>query len=399
MDKSTVYGAFARAAEYIDSLTVDSPVNVPGRVVRDTGSFFTWDNERRSPAGEPYLFDWSYYNGVVMEGLWDLAQASPAEGGKYLDYIRGYFDAMIAADEGGTYRLIPELAGYVDRHGADCYKTAALLTRLAPESREYMDVCRELYLDLTDTRRRNSAGHVIPLEYSEEELGGNYWHTWAKPRPPRYKVWLDGIYMLQPFLARFAALTDDGGELERVDRRLTWVAEKLLSPNGLYYHAGSSARDVCPFFWTRAMGWYGMAMADVMEVLPEAYIPRRREALETFARGVVKYQKPCGVWTNLADLTESGTNRPEVSGTAMITYALLKGARMGWLGSEYRESALRAFTAMTRLKLIDGQLRDIYFKASANGENNYEKPEYYLTDEGKGVGPFIMACSEVMYLI
>ena len=77
---------------------------------------------------------------------------------------------------------------------------------------------------------------------------------------------------------------------------------------------------------------------------------------------------------------------------------LLKGVRKGWLNESYREPAIKAFNAIVNTKLHDNVLEDIYLKASANNTNNYEIPEYYLPDEGKGSGPFIMAYSEMLYL-
>ena len=398
MEAARIQAALAKSRDYIDSLTVNSPVNVPEEVVADEHKFFTWDNEKRTPSEKPYLFDWSYYNGVVMEGLFDVYEAGPAAGEKYLDYVRRYLDAMIVTGEDGKQHLSRNLAGYVDHHGADCYKTASLLLRASDGRDSYMEVCRELYRDLTDESHVNSKGNIVPKEYTEAALGHNYWHSWAKGKPPKYKVWLDGIYMLQPFISRFAARTGDEAQLALVQERLDWVASTMLAPSGMYYHACNSRDDVCPYHWTRAMGWYGMAMVDVMESLPEQYMDARKAALKTFADGMLKYQKESGLWTNVADWPATETNRLEVSGTAMMVYTILKGVRKGWLDESYRDAAVKAFVAMAERKLVDGRLEDIYLKASANNTNNYELPEYYLPDEGKGSGPFIMAYSEMLYL-
>ncbi len=398
MDKARINAAISRAKVYIDTLTVNSDVNVPEAVVADEHSFFTWDNEKRTPSEKPYLFDWSYYNGVVMEGLFDITEAGGDEDGAYLDYVRRYLDALLITGPDGKKHISRNLGGYVDHHGADCYKTAALLVRASDGEDDYMEVCRELYRDLTDESYVNSTGHIVPKEYTEAALGHNYWHSWAHDKAPKYKVWLDGIYMLQPFIAHFADMTGDKKQLALVNERLSWVASTLLAPDGMYYHAANSAADVCPFHWTRAMGWYGMAMVDVMEVLPEAYLEERKAALKLFVDGMLKYQKPEGLWTNVADWPTTETNRLETSGTAMIVYTILKGVRNGWLDESYREAAVRGFVAMAELKIRGDHLEDIYLKASANNTNNYELPEYYLADEGKGAGPFIMAYSEMLYL-
>ena len=398
MEQTRIKAAIKKSTDYIDSITINSRINVPEDIVAGEDRFFTWDYEKRAPSAKPYLFHWSYYNGAVMEGLFDLWEAAPAVGEKYLDYVRRYLDGMIVTDGTGRKRLSPTRAGYVDCHGADCCKTAALLLRASNQEDGYMDICREIYRDLTDGTYVNSTGHIVPEEYTEAVLGHNYWHSWAGGHPPKYKVWLDGIYMLQPFLARFAAKTGDSAQLALVQERLNWVAATLLAPSGLYYHACNGKDDVCPYHWTRAMGWYGMAMVDVMEVLPGEYLPERQAALKLFVDGALKYQKENGMWTNLANQPVTETNRLEVSGTAMMVYTILKGIRRGWLDEINRDAAVRGFVAMAEEKLMDGMMTDIYLKATADNTNNYERSDYYLHDEGKGLGPFIMACSEMLYL-
>lgn len=400
MTQERIREALEKTKNYVDGLTIHSKVNVPAEVVADELKFFTWDNEKRTPSGndKPYLFDWSYYNGVVMEGLFDIYEADPENNGEYLDYVKEYLDAMIVTDETGHKSLNRRLAGYVDYHGADCYKTAALLIRVATltGNQDYLQICADLYRDLTDTSYINTSGHNVPKEYTEETLGHNYWHCWAGNKAPMFKVWLDGIYMLQPFISHYAAYIKDEKQLALIQERLDWVAKTLLAPNGMYYHAANSAEDVCAFHWTRAMGWYGMAMVDVMEVLPESYMEARKAALKTFVDGMLKYQDESGLWANVADWKVTETNRLEVSGTSMIVYTILKGVRNGWLDASYREAALKGFLAMVETKMDEKGLHDIYLKASANNTNNYEDTEYYLTDEGKGAGPFIMAYSEVL---
>lgn len=393
-----IQASILKAKNYVDALTIRSTHNVPKEIVSDEHKFFSWDNEKRTPSVKPYLFDWSYYNGVVMEGLYDTYEARPDEGAEYKNYVLEYLNAMLVTDENGVHHLNRSLAGYVDHHGADCYKTAALVMKAFDENPAYAEVAAELYRDLTDPTHVNSKGDIVVEKYTEDALGNNYWHCWAGGQPPKYKVWLDGIYMLQPFLAHYAAKIGDTKQLAVINERLNWVADVMLAPNGMYYHACNSREDVCAYHWTRAMGWYAMAMVDVMEVLPECYIEERKAALKLFADGMLKYQDESGLWANLADQPVTATNRLEVSGTAMMIYMMLKGVRKGWLNESYREPAIKAFNAIVNTKLHDNVLEDIYLKASANNTNNYEITEYYLPDEGKGSGPFIMAYSEMLYL-
>lgn len=396
MEQGRVSKAVEKAGNYVDRLTIGSIVNVPKKMIPAQNLFFTWDNEKRSPNSKKLLFNYSYYTGVVMEGLYDVYKAAPGEGKAYYDYVKEYLDSLIRQEEDGSYVLDFEMAGYVDCHGADCYKTAALLEDFSQGQDAYGEIASRLYKHLTDETYVNSLGVTPCKEEMPEALGHNYRHNWGAGA--RYQFWLDGIYMLQPFLARHAARKGDKRQLQLIQERFDWVADTLLAPNGMYYHGGNSREDVCDFFWIRAMGWYGMAMVDVMEVLPEEYLEKRKGALKLFVDGVLKYQGKDGLWPNLADRPATETNLQESSGTAMLAYTILKGVRKGWLDSSYLEAGIGAFVGLVEEKLDENGLRDIYLKASANGKNNYEVPEYYCTDEGKGSGPFIMAYSEMLYL-
>ena len=119
--------AMEEARTYIDSITVNSVQNDPGTVVGNFGTHFTWDNECREN-GKSYLYEWSYYNGVVFEGLEYLYEVTGDE--VYKEYVVEYMSTMInATGNWSTCANNPskEAAGYNSTHGADCYKTASLL--------------------------------------------------------------------------------------------------------------------------------------------------------------------------------------------------------------------------------------------------------------------------------
>ena len=381
--------AISRAGRFIERLTIDSEVNRPSRIVRSDDDFFSWDNEHRCKKnGQPYLYSWSYDNGVIFEGLKYIYDKNGEK--RYKEYIREYLDAMITDGELNAH------AGYVPYHGVDCYKTASLLTELCDFDTtnaevQYNKTAEALYRDLT----------VTNAKYTEKSIGGNYWHKWYDGTPPKYKVWLDGIYMTQPFLARYAEKSCDKSQMDAIYGRFLWVAENLLSPNGLYYHAGNGKDDYCDFFWLRAIGWYAMAQVDVMEHMSEEYLPEMKKNLKIFIDGMLKYQDESGMWKNLVDRPLTNSNRLETSGSSMMIYCILKAIRNGWIEDRdglYKSAAQKAFCYITEEKLGDNGLRDIYLMAAASGLNNYETVEWYKDDEGKGTGPYIMAYSEMIKL-
>lgn len=161
-----IQASILKAKNYVDALTIKSSCNIPKEVVSDEHKFFSWDNEKRTPSVKPYLFDWSYYNGVVMEGLYDTYEARPDEGAEYKNYVLEYLNAMLVTDENGVHHLSRSLAGYVDHHGADCYKIAALVMKAFDENPAYAEVMAALYRDLTDPKHVNSKGDMYhPMHY------------------------------------------------------------------------------------------------------------------------------------------------------------------------------------------------------------------------------------------
>ena len=127
LDSTTLEASIQEARAYIDAITVNSSSNDPETVVKNFKSHFTWDNEKRENS-KSYLFDWSYYNGVVFEGIEYLYEVTGDE--QYKDYVVEYMSSLISAD--GAWATCSnnsskECAGYYSTHGADCYKTASLL--------------------------------------------------------------------------------------------------------------------------------------------------------------------------------------------------------------------------------------------------------------------------------
>ena len=325
---------------------------------------------------------WDYCHGLELQAMLDVYDTYGDK--KIFDYALAYADTMIHNDGSiETYKL--------HEYNIDRLNSGKFLFRIYEQTKD------EKYKKAIDLLRSQ-------LDTHPRNEDGGFWHKKVYPN----QMWLDGIYMGAPFYAEYAFRNNRVQDYQDIVNQFITVARHTYDPkNGLYRHACDVSRKErwadpvtgqSQHSWGRAMGWYAMAMVDVMEVLPECYIEERKAALKLFADGMLKYQDESGLWANLADQPVTETNRLEVSGTAMMIYMLLKGVRKSWLNESYREPAIKAFNAIVNTKLHDNILEDIYLKASANNTNNYEIPEYYLPDEGKGSGPFIMAYSEMLYL-
>ena len=69
--------------------------------------------------------------------------------------------------------------------------------------------------------------------------------------------------------------------------------------------------------------------------------------VQQLAASVARVQDPLtGVWWQVLDQPDRARNYLEASASAMFAYAFGKGARLGYLGPEYRALAYRAFDGM-----------------------------------------------------
>lgn len=251
-------------------------------------------------------------------------------------------------------------------------------------------------------------------EHPRTESGG-YWH---KKRYP-YQIWLDGVYMGMPFLAMYAAEFNQPQWFDVVTHEIRLVEEKTHDPKtGLLYHAWDESKQQqwadsltgqSPHFWSRAMGWYVMAIVDILDYLPADH-PDRSEMIAILNRTVealMKVRDPkTGCWYQVLDQGEREGNYLEGSGTAMYIYAMAKGAKMGYLDKSYLELADNAFDDMVKEFIItdeDGLPSMVRICGSCglggspyrDGSYNYYVTERIVKNDTKGVGPFILAAIEL----
>lgn len=103
-------------------------------------------------------------------------------------------------------------------------------------------------------------------------------------------------------------------------------------------------------------------------------------------------------------------NYLEATCSAMFTYSLLRGVRLGLLDESYRQSGLMGYNGMLKQFVKtekDGtvSLANCCAVAGLGGDKNYRSGDfdYYVSElvrdnDAKGVGPFIMACLEMEQL-
>ena len=380
---ATLTASLAKAKTYIDGITINNASNDPEKVVKNFKTHFTWDNEKRENS-KSYLFDWSYYNGVVFEGIEYVYEVTGES--VYRDYVLEYMSSMITASGGWatcSNNSSKQCAGYNATHGADCYMTAALLLdcyEMTGDNR-YLTMAKTLYADLTSAAK----------SYSLKNAGNNFRHTWASDPSP--DLWLDGLYMILPFRAEYAKHIGDQQELDLIVSRMQWVSDNMYnSSKKLFYHAADNASSNSGTYWLRSIGWYAAAIVDVMDSMEGANL----EAMKTQLKKLVDGMKACqnasnGMWLNNMNAAQSTSNPYETSGTALTCYAVMKAVNNGWLDESYADMAILAFNGICREKLSGSNLKDICFKGAPGSSNST-----FYDNEGKGLGPFIMFYAEML---
>lgn len=269
----------------------------------------------------------------------------------------------------------------------------------------------EKYKQAADLLRRQLEEHPRTSE-------GAFWHKKTYP----HQVWLDGVYMGMPFLAEYSARFEGGASWEDVVKEFEITYHRLRDPEtGLYYHAWDESKQMgwadpetglSPHFWARGMGWYAMALVDVLDSIPAEETELRAPlltAITDLAPALVDTQDPeTGTWFQIIDQPERIGNYRESTATAMFSYFFAKALRKGYLPETYRPAALKAFQglidefvtvhpdgriSMTNQCLVAG------LGFGRDGSYRYYMGERIFENDPKGTGPFILAGIEMHRLL
>ncbi len=271
---------------------------------------------------------------------------------------------------------------------------------------------------LTKDERYRKAAEILrrQLDTQPRTSDGGFWH---KQRYP-YQMWLDGLYMGAPFYAEYAKVSNEPATaFDDVAKQIRLVAAHTYdSASGLFYHGWDEKKKqdwadkttgTSPNFWGRAIGWYAMALVDVLDFFPKDH-PARPEIIATFQKlclGVVKHQDPAsGLWWQVVDQAGRKGNYLEATASSMFVYAMAKGVNHGYLSRDCVPAILKGYSGIIdKLIRTDGDRISLIQCCSVAGlgygrDGSYE---YYLKEpivenDLKGVGPFILAGIELQQL-
>jgi rhamnogalacturonyl hydrolase YesR len=244
---------------------------------------------------------------------------------------------------------------------------------------------------------------------------GGYWHK----KKYTSQMWLDGLYMAEPFAAEYSQVFQVPAGFDHVAQQFALVEKHLADPKtGLLYHGWDESRTEqwanpttgqSPNFWSRGMGWYAMALVDVLDYFPKSH-PQRTQLikdLQRLAPVLARYQDTkTGCWFQVTDQGQRAGNYVEASGSCMFVYALAKGVRQGYLDKKYATVARQGYAGILRQFVqtepdgtvaLTGTVSVGGLGGSPYRDGSYA---YYLSEplkknDFKGVGPFIMASLEL----
>jgi unsaturated rhamnogalacturonyl hydrolase len=350
----------------------------PGSVTYDSGS----PNQR-----------WNYEQGLMLVALRQMWLHTNDQ--RYFDFIKGNIDQYV--EESGSIKTYK----YEDFNIDNVAVGRALLTL-------YEKTGEQKYKSAADTLRKQ-------LRNQPRTNEGGFWHKQIYP----YQMWLDGLFMAEPFYAWYSVMTNEPKWFDDIVNQFVFIYKHTRDPKtGLLYHGwdeskqqrwANPATGCSPNFWGRAIGWYAMALVDVLDILPKNH-PRRHELLSIFkdvSATLLKYQdKKTHLWYQVLDQGGRADNYLEASASGMFAYAFARGVNQNYLGKQYAKVARETFQGIIEnLVSVDPdgfvdllhtcQGAGLGGKPYRDGSYEYYISERQRTNDMKGYGPFLLAAIEI----
>lgn len=331
---------------------------------------------------------WAYDLGMLARSYHDLYKATGDK--RYFEYMKAFTDHYI--DPAGFIK------GYdIQEYNLDRIQPARNLVIMHQETGQ--DMYHKAMLDF-----------VKQLEGHPRNQDGGYWHKHIYTN----QMWLDGLYMGCPFMAIYAKEYNEPKWYDEAVLQLRLAYKHTRDPKtGLLYHAWDESRKMywCDpqiglshHVWGRAVGWYHMALVDVLEYLPEDHKGREEliGILQELTESIVKNRDPkTGLWYQVMECPGREGNYLEGSASAMFVYTMAKGAKLGYIDSKYYDIAKKTYKTMQNhffdLKADELVMQGICGGAGLGGRKQRDGSyEYYINEyvnpnDNKGVAPFLMA--------
>lgn len=329
---------------------------------------------------------WNYEEAVTLKGIDRLWRTTGDDA--YFIYMKKILDHFIRED--GSIRTYLPL-----EYNSDQVTGGLILLTLYEKTKE--------------PKYKIAMDHLWEqIQWQPRTKEGGFWHKYKYP----YQMWLDGAYMLDVFYASYTKAFQKN-TFSDVANQLIWLNKHLKDPaTGLLFHGWDESKKQpwsnpqtgqSPEIWNRAMGWYTMALVDIIDLFPLDH-PKRPElirVLNATMSSIVRYQdKSSGVWYQIINKGGMKGNYLEASGSTMFAYAMAKAINKGYLPPSYKQSLLMAYEGIMKqfITIDENGLPHIHHSCSGAGLGGTPyRPgtyEYYVnepqrSDDLKTIGPLI----------
>ena len=267
------------------------------------------------------------------------------------------------------------------------------------------------------TAATDSAAAVIYRDYKSaiRSAEGGVSH-----RATHLELWDDTLYMTGIYLIGMYRSSGDFKYLSDLADEFVSHALRLRDgKSGLWYHGWSVDRtwrkDWCcqqgwndnpdqrnHEFWGRGNGWVAMALADILEYLPESdprYLPIKEYFTSMLKTLICCRDGKSRHWFQLPLRAGEEGNFLESSCTAMFAYAMAKGARLGIVPAKYRRVAAQSYKALVDLSVENRGTSELTLGRICAG-TCIGDPQYYyarkiVSGETYALGALIMLGTEL----
>lgn len=385
--------AWAQQKTWAERMAATIMASYPDSIV--VRKYVTHGEERVEEKKPSRPASWDYEQGVVLKAFDVLGQQT--KNPIYLNYARKVIDHFVMADGSiRTYDLV--------EYNIDDITPGRVVLALYRATQE------QKYRKAADKLREQ-------LTWQPRTKEGGFWHKHRYP----YQMWLDGLYMAEPFYAEYSALFARPSDFDDIANQFIWTEQHLRdAKTGLLYHGwdeskqqrwANPATGQSAEFWGRGMGWYAMALVDVLDYFPKNH-PKRAAIiaiLQRLATAVQPYQDASGVWHQVVNKPGIKGNYPEASASCMLVYAMAKGVRLGYLDKRFETMSTKGFEGLLKNFIETDEQGLVHLTKTCSGAGLGGNPyrdgsfDYYIkeplrVDDLKGVGPFIQASVEIEML-
>ena len=353
-------------------------------VVKKFAQHMLQDKEGSDPNKRAAI--WNYEEAVTLKGLDRLWRKTGDD--QYFTYMKKIIDHFIG-DDGSIRTYLPL------EYNSDQITGGLILLTLYEKTKE--------------PKYKIAMDHLWEqIQWQPRTKEGGFWHKYKYP----YQMWLDGAYMLDVFYASYSkAFNKDS--FNDIANQLIWMNAHLKDPStGLLFHGWDESKKQpwcdpktgrSPEIWSRAMGWYVMALVDIIELFPNNH-PKRPmliDILKNTMSAISRFQdKESGVWYQIVNKGGMKGNYLEASGSTMFTYAMANGISKGYLPGTFKQSLLNAYNGIQKEFITTDEKGVLHIHHSCSGAGLGGTPyrsgtyDYYVnepqrSDDLKTIGPLI----------